>query len=52
MLGQKVDEIYSRVMAAGSYEYLYDANGLSSGVYIYVLESGNLRLRQKMVLLK
>jgi photosystem II stability/assembly factor-like uncharacterized protein len=52
MLGQKIDEIFNRVMEAGTYEYLYDAGGLSSGVYIYVLEAGDLRLSKKMILLK
>jgi hypothetical protein len=52
MLGQKIDEIFNRVMEAGTYEYLYDAGGLSSGVYIYVIEAGDLRLSKKMILLK
>ena len=37
---------------AGSYEVVFDGNGLASGVYIYRLTGGTFTQSRKMVLLK
>ncbi|CAN5672149.1 hypothetical protein BH10BAC5_BH10BAC5_14790 [soil metagenome] len=50
--GKLVDEIYKNNLQAGSYNYLWNALGQSSGVYYYTLESENFRDTKKMVLLK
>lgn len=52
MLGQKVADLVQEPKAAGSYTVRFDASGLSSGVYIYRLRSGNAVKTQKMMLLK
>ncbi|MCR9131822.1 MAG: alpha-amylase family glycosyl hydrolase [bacterium] len=52
MLGQKVADLVQEPKVAGSYTVSFDASGLSSGVYIYRLRSGNVVKTQKMMLLK
>ncbi len=37
---------------AGSYEYVFDGSGFSSGLYYYVLKSGNKSEFRKMMLIK
>ena len=50
--GQRVHTLVSQQMSAGSHEATFVADGISSGVYYYVLESGGRRELQKMLLLK
>jgi len=52
MLGEKIKTLVSQVQKAGSYEVSFDASKLSSGVYIYRLESGNYSSVKKMILNK
>ncbi|MBO6792424.1 MAG: T9SS type A sorting domain-containing protein [Balneolaceae bacterium] len=52
LLGQKVANLVQEPKAAGSYTVRFDASGLSSGIYIYRLTSGNVVKTQKMMLMK
>ncbi|MCF6269585.1 MAG: T9SS type A sorting domain-containing protein [Melioribacteraceae bacterium] len=52
ILGQKISTLVSDVKTAGSYELNFNASKLSSGVYIYRLESENNSITKKMTLLK
>jgi len=52
LLGQKVATLYNGYAAAGSHEVTFNASALSSGVYFYRLESGNLTSVKKMMLMK
>lgn len=51
-LGEEVATLVNNNLTKGSYTINFDANGLSSGLYFYKLESGNKVLVRKMVLLK
>ncbi len=51
-LGQKVRTLVNRRMAAGNFDIIFDARDLPSGVYFYTLQSGNLRITRKMLLLQ
>ena len=52
MLGQKVQTLKNERMAAGFYSVVFEAGGLSSGVYVYQLRMGNAVLTKRMLLLK
>jgi len=52
MLGRKVAELLNRPMQPGRYSVRFDASTLSSGVYIYRLQTGSKNLIQKMTLIK
>lgn len=53
MLGRKVETLISNQQKmAGSHEIRFDASGLSSGVYIYQLTSGNQIINRKFTLIK
>ena len=52
LLGQEVKTLVNGFRAAGSYTLNFDAQNLSSGIYIYKLESGNFVQTRKMTLLK
>jgi len=52
MLGQKVQTLKNERMAAGYYSVVFEAGGLSSGVYVYQLRMGNAILTKRMLLLK
>jgi photosystem II stability/assembly factor-like uncharacterized protein len=53
LLGQKVATLVDKKLPAGSYTVQWDATGISSGVYIYTLETGTgLKKSRKLVLLK
>lgn len=52
MLGQKVATLVSGHKAAGSYSVKWNAENLSSGMYLYRLEFDNKVLSRKMLLLK
>jgi len=51
-IGQKIETLVSRQMAAGSHSVTFDAEGLPSGVYIYRLKAGEYRESRKMLLVK
>ncbi|MCW9097684.1 MAG: T9SS type A sorting domain-containing protein [Ignavibacteriaceae bacterium] len=52
ILGEKVATPVSEYLAAGSYKYYWNAKGLTSGVYLYNLEAGNIILVRKMILIR
>jgi hypothetical protein len=53
MLGRKVETLISNQQKlAGSHNIRFDASGLSSGVYIYQLTSGNQIINRKFTLIK
>ncbi|HRE41934.1 MAG TPA: T9SS type A sorting domain-containing protein [Ignavibacteria bacterium] len=50
--GRLIKNLVNDKFNAGEYEYLYDAEGLSSGVYFYSLQSGEFSETKRMVLVK
>jgi hypothetical protein len=52
VLGQHVMTLADNIHDAGNYIATFDGAGLTSGVYFYRLESGDIRLTQKLVLTK
>jgi len=51
-LGEEVSTLVNGNLTQGTHSINFNANGLSSGFYIYKLESGNLVQVRKMMLLK
>ncbi len=52
MLGQKVDELVNQNMNSGIHNVQFNADNISSGFYIYRLETPNFSKTLKMLLLK
>ena len=52
VLGNEVATLFNEEKAPGSYEVLFDAAELVSGVYIYSLKAGSFVQLRKMILLK
>lgn len=52
VLGQKVATLVNTSQVAGNYTVTWDAQNLSSGVYIYKLKAGNRVITRKMNLIK
>jgi hypothetical protein len=52
MLGREVALLVNDRKNAGSYEVKFDASGLSSGIYLYRLNSVNYTQSHKMLLLR
>lgn len=52
LLGRRVQTLVDGMMPAGRHQVTFDAGKLSSGIYIYQLESGSTRITQKMMLIK
>ena len=57
ILGQKVKTLVDRKLNSGPHSVIWNANDekgnpVSSGMYIYVLSSGNTKLSRKMILLR
>lgn len=52
LTGRRVRTLIDRAMDAGSYSYHLDAAGLSSGVYIYRLQSGPFVQVRKLTLMQ
>ena len=52
ILGQKVQTLKNERMAPGYYSITFEANSLSSGIYIYQLQMGNKVITKRMLLLK
>ena len=52
LLGQEVSNLVNREMEAGDHSINFDAQNLSSGVYIYTITVNNLISSKKMILLK
>lgn len=51
-LGEMVAELINGQMNSGSHEIKFDASNLSSGIYIYTLESAGNKISKKMMLMK
>ena len=50
--GQKILTLVDNEMAAGRYAFNFNAIGLSSGCYYYILQSADFRETKKMIVLK
>jgi len=50
--GQKIDTLLNDKMTAGKHSIVWDASGLSAGIYFYTIKSGNFSKTMKMTLLK
>jgi hypothetical protein len=51
-MGQLVDVLVNEVQASGSYNVSFNGSNLSSGVYLYRIESGSFAVTKKMILVK
>jgi len=51
-LGEEVKTLYDGFLEAGVHSFNFNATGLTSGVYVYVLRDNENRLMRKMMLLK
>lgn len=52
MLGRKVSTLIDRSLSVGAHTAKFDASSLSSGMYMYVLETSSSVLTKKMMLIK
>jgi hypothetical protein len=52
MLGREIKELVNQSQNAGSYTVNFDASNLSSGIYLYQINSGNFQSAKKMILIK
>ncbi len=52
VLGNEVRTLVNEYKPAGSYEAVFNASGLSSGIYYYQLKSGKFNQVKKMLLIK
>jgi len=52
VLGQQVSTLFDGVRQAGSYVATFDGSKLASGVYFYRLQSNNVTITKKLVLMK
>ncbi len=52
IMGQRVTVLTDRVLRSGKHQIAFDGTNLSSGVYLYVLETPEARLTRKMLLVK
>ena len=49
VLGQKIKELINETKPAGTYEIIFNTNSLSSGLYFYRLQAGELLETKKML---
>lgn len=52
VLGQRVATLVNTQLNAGTHTFTFDASRLSSGMYIYRLNTGNTMLQKQMMLIK
>lgn len=52
VLGNRVARLVNENKTAGNYSVNFNAGGLSSGIYFYVLDSGNFKSAKKLILIK
>lgn len=50
--GTKIRELVNQKQNAGTYEIFFDGNAFASGVYYYILETGDFKQTNKLVILK
>jgi photosystem II stability/assembly factor-like uncharacterized protein len=51
-LGEEIELLFDETKEAGTYEAVWNAQGLPSGIYFYKMKSGNFVETKKMVLMK
>ena len=51
-LGQEVSRLVNTNLTAGTYDFSFDATGLTSGIYFYELSAGDFRETKRMLLVK
>jgi hypothetical protein len=52
ILGREVATLVDEYKKSGSYQVMFDASGLSSGVYFYRLDASGKIVQRKMLLVK
>lgn len=52
VLGREVAELVNEKQNAGNHKIAFNAENLSSGIYIYRMKAGNFTANQKMLLIK
>ena len=52
VLGNEIRTLVNKIQQPGSYEVRFDASGLPSGIYFYLLKAGNYIETKKMILMK
>ena len=52
ILGEEIATLVNEEKSAGTYEIMFDAQLLASGVYLYKLEAGSYIQTKKMILLR
>jgi len=52
LIGKKIAEVFNQEYALGRYKILYNADDLSSGIYIYRISSKENSISKKFILLK
>ncbi|HEY6626895.1 MAG TPA: T9SS type A sorting domain-containing protein, partial [Ignavibacteriaceae bacterium] len=52
LLGEEVATVVNSFQKADKYEVNFNASGLSSGIYVYKIESSNFSASRKLVLMK
>jgi hypothetical protein len=52
LLGRKVSDLVNKIQPAGIYEVTFSGSGLSCGIYFYKLQTTEMTVTQKMLLLK
>jgi len=52
ILGEKIEEIFKGIRESGYHRFHFSGDNLSSGMYIYRLETGSRTISRKMMLIK
>ncbi len=52
ILGQRIETLLNKEVSAGTYNVMFDASGLSGGIYFYTIKAGNYLVTKKMILLR
>lgn len=52
MLGREVATLVNENLSAGTYNVNFEAANLTTGIYVYELRSGNVKISKKMMLVK
>jgi hypothetical protein len=52
LLGEEIVALVNSYQKADRYEVTFNAGGLSSGVYVYKIETANFSASRKLVLMK
>jgi hypothetical protein len=52
ILGREVKTLVNELQSAGNHSVTFNAEGLSTGIYLYRIEAGNFTETKKLLLLK